>query len=119
MLKLKYELFDFEQWAALAESDPKGFEQLRCLYIEKFIKRMPENNQARMQRLQWRIDMERQRSENPMGACVRISRMMWDAVLGENGLLPTISELDKAFHVTDTAKLPKAKVLPFTPKQSH
>jgi hypothetical protein len=43
-----------------------------------------------MRKLQWRIDRERDLSKNPMAACIKLSQMMWDAVLGEQGLLETI-----------------------------
>ncbi|MCW5626511.1 MAG: DUF3135 domain-containing protein [Burkholderiales bacterium] len=70
--------FDFEEWRDLAASDPEAFERRRLEAIEALIAQAPERERQRLRGLQFRIDMERQRSSNPLGACVRISRMMWE-----------------------------------------
>lgn len=82
--------FVFEEWAELAQSNPEAFEQQRKEYIASFIATAPGKQRSRLERLQWRIDMERRRAPTPISACVRISRMMMDSVYGEGGLVSAI-----------------------------
>jgi len=91
---VKKQAFDFSEWSNLASSDPKAFEQRRELAIEKAILSMPDAKQQRMRRLQWRIDQERRLSKTPMAACIKLSNMMWENVLGENGLLDHLQHAD-------------------------
>jgi len=79
--------FDFDAWASLAQSDPEAFEAKRLHMIEQLIERAPEAMHQRLRAFQWRIDMERQRSANPLQACIRISNMMWDMIYAERGFL--------------------------------
>lgn len=97
--------FVFEEWAALAQTNPQAFEQQRQQFIESFISSAPGRQRSRLERLQWRIDMERKRAATPLSACVRISRMMMDSVYGKTGLVSAIKgEIDH-----DVA--PSAKVI--------
>lgn len=77
---------DFDDWADLARNDPERFEQRRREVIEEFIDNAPEERQAFLRRVQWRVDMERRRASNPTAACVRLYEMMWEAFAGERGL---------------------------------
>ncbi len=70
---------DFDEWAALAKSDPAAFEARRQATIEAYLSAAPAENQQRLRGLQFRIDMERQRASNPLSATIRISNMMWTA----------------------------------------
>ncbi len=81
------ENFDFEVWASLAQSDPAAFEAKRQEMIEKLIEGAPEDLRQRLRSFQWRIDMERSRSANPLQACIRISNMMWDLIYADRGFL--------------------------------
>lgn len=83
---VKHQKLDFDFLTGLAKSDPHRFESLRKATIDSFIAGLPGDRQARMQRLQWRIDQVR-RTHSPMGACVKISSMMWDHLLGPKGLV--------------------------------
>lgn len=87
--------FDFEYWAELARNDPEKFERLRKLQIDKIIQSSPEDIQKRMQGIQWQIDQIRQTTKSPMAACIKISSMMWDSVLGDNGLVEAIEKLQE------------------------
>ncbi len=87
---------DFDEWVALAQTDPAAFEARRSNLIEDFIQNSPNHMQRRLRGLQFRVDMERRRAHTPMGACVRISGMMWDAFLGEGGLRDSLNALIKA-----------------------
>ena len=79
-------LVDFDQWASLAKTDPEAFERKRAEVIEAMIQRMPAEKQQRMHCLQWKIDQVRDRASNPLAACIKISEMMWDSLVGPGGL---------------------------------
>jgi hypothetical protein len=85
--------FKFEQWADLAERDPNAFEEARRRVLQSLIDSAPSAQRRRLQGLQWRIDAERERAPNPLVACMKISRMMWDKVLGEDGLLDGLEQI--------------------------
>jgi len=79
---------DFDEWAELAARDPQGFETLRQETIDAAIDRARSTQQRRrLQGLQWRIDMVRQQAKTPLAACVHMYDMMWDKVLGDEGML--------------------------------
>ena len=89
---------DFDAWSEMARSDPETFESMRLAAIEAVIESAPEANRERLRRLQWRIDQERRLARTPMAACLRISRMMWRAVLGQGGLQDRFGELQRVFN---------------------
>ncbi len=70
---------DFDEWAALARTDPEAFEQRRRDAIESYIATVPEEYRQRLRGVQFRVDMERARASNPLSATIRISNMMWSA----------------------------------------
>jgi hypothetical protein len=84
--KFNFNLAEFDRWAKLAVTDPDAFEDRRSRLIEDFISSAPPERQPRLRGLQWRIDQIRRRARTPLAACITISRMMWDSVLGEGGL---------------------------------
>ena len=96
---------DFDYLTELARSNPSEFERLRQAAIEDYIAALPTERQQRMRRLQWRIDQER-RNHSPMGACLKLSRMMWDHLLGPGGLV-VLMKGDRV----DTPR--SGKVIPF------
>ena len=73
------------------------------------IQRMPEHKQQRMRCLQWKIDRVREQAANPVAACVKLSEMMWDSLVGPGGL----REVLERFGNQDFTPPPKAKVLDF------
>lgn len=106
---------EYKQWVEMAENDPELFERLRRRAIEEVIEKAPESNRQRLRCLQWRIDQERNRSKNPLGACIRISQMMWESVAGRGGLLDHLSKL-KSGTINQSASIgtiAKADVVPF------
>lgn len=86
---------NFDAWSELARNDPAAFETMRLAAIEAVIEGAPEANRDRLRRLQWRIDQERRLARTPMGACIRISRMMWRSLLGPGGLHDRFAELQQ------------------------
>lgn len=83
---------DFDEWAALAQSDPQAFEAHRHHIIDKAIMRAPTHRQHRLRCLQWKLDQIRNTSRTPMIACLRMNRMLWEAVAGDNGLLSCLQQ---------------------------
>lgn len=84
---------NFDQWAHLAVSDPAAFEIQRRQIMDAVISQAPVERQQRLRCLQWRIDRVRDLSQTPMAACLQLSRMMWDSVVGPGGLLDSFQEL--------------------------
>lgn len=93
MDKANYYLEEFDEWASLADSDPNAFEHMRKTLIESFINEAPVDRRTRLRCLQWRIDQERARAGSPLGACIRLSRMMWDRVFERGGLVENLEQL--------------------------
>lgn|SRR5690606_7255215 len=69
--------FDFEKWAKLAQEDPAEFERQREAAVRAAIAAAPPTHRQRLEGLQFRIDMERQRSGSALGACLRLNSLMW------------------------------------------
>jgi hypothetical protein len=74
------EMPTFDEMVRLAKTDPETLERLRMTLIEETIAEAPESCQRRLRGLQFQIDMERRKAGNPLGACVRISKMMHDSL---------------------------------------
>jgi hypothetical protein len=101
---------DFDTAMELARTDPEAFEQYRRDVIEALIARAPERNRQHLRRLQWRIEQERKRASNPLSACVKLYRMMWESFAGECGLIDTLQNTRNSPHSLDSLR-PKAKVV--------
>lgn len=87
-----FDIFAFEEWEALARENPEAFETARRELIESVIVTAPSALQPRLRGLQWQIDRLRE-LHHPLGACVKISGLMWQQVVGENGLLENVRRL--------------------------
>jgi hypothetical protein len=87
---------DFDQWSSLATLDPEAFEARRHELIEDLIRSAPLHRQPRLRGLQWRLDRIREHSRTPLAACIRISEMMWEALVGEGGLRDSLECLTQA-----------------------
>ena len=110
--------FDFDSLAELAQSDPQAFETMRLAMISKLIEGAPEDLRQRLRSFQWRIDMERQRCDNPLQACIRISNMMWDMVYADRGFLWALQALSDpaGLLASDVEATSSAQVLSFKPR---
>jgi len=102
----KTKQIDFDEWAALARSNPEAFEAKRRKTVNDFIASLPESRQAHLRRLQWRIDGVRHRARTPLAACIRLSNMMWESVYGNGGLL---EELRKFQGVASPSREPHSR----------
>jgi hypothetical protein len=83
---------DFDDWSRLASTDPAAFEHQRSQVIERAIRRAPAQRRRRLQQLQWQLDQIRATSRTPMAACLRMQRMLWQCIEGENGLLDCLQQ---------------------------
>jgi hypothetical protein len=108
--------FEFDSWARMASEDPSSFEDARRRMLESLIDSAPEHAQTRLRGLQWQVDRMRE-LHPPLSACVKITNLMWDQVLGENGLIANVERLirNPEPEGRPTAKS-TATVLPFTPR---
>jgi hypothetical protein len=96
MTKEPLEEFDFDTWATLAEHDPDAFEQARRAVLTSLIAAASVENRQRLAGLQWRLDRIRDRASTPLAACIRLSGLMWDQILGADGLVERLQELSGA-----------------------
>jgi len=85
--------FPFDDWARLASEDPDSFETARRLMIDSLIEAAPAPVQARLRGLQWQIDQVRTMTPTPLGACAKISNLMWQKLLGPDGLVEQLERL--------------------------
>ena len=104
---------DFDLWADLAKTDSKAFEAKRSEYLEKALLKIPTAKRERARCLQWKIDQVRNQADTPMSACVKISEMMWDSLVGRGGL----SDALKQISTEKPEPLPQAKILSFSATQ--
>lgn len=96
--------FNFDEWAKMAKEDPDAFEDMRKKMIQEVIDNTSPEIKRRMQGLQWQIDKIRSTSSNPMASCLKISQMMWDNVLGEDGLLENMRMLNNPQEIAKISK---------------
>lgn len=107
----------FDEWRALAARDPEAFEARRREVIAEFIALAPHCRREHLEQLQWRIDRERERYKDPLAACARLSGMMWDRLYGRGGLLAQIRRLDSFWSGEPVPEPPRARVIPFRPRE--
>ena len=84
--------FDFDAWAELARTDPEAFEKERNKAIEAVIEEAPPRSREQLRRVQWKLDSIRDTAPTPMAACLRMQTLMWESVLGEDGLLARLRQ---------------------------
>ena len=102
----------FDDWLDLAMNDPQAFESARSAAIQAFLSSTSPRSRDRLTRLQWRIDMIRQRSKTPMAACQTIYSMMWDHLAGDRGMLEALKSF--AYDgIYSPEPLHNADILPF------
>ncbi len=109
------EEFPFDEWVNLARQDPRAFESARRQVLQSLIASAPAAQRQRLEGLQWQIDRERELADNPMSSCFKISSLMWDKVLGENGLVDNLEQLCGVKPIRQQPAQ-QATVLPFLPR---
>jgi len=109
--------FDFDEWSRLAKADPSAFEARRLALIEEYLRQFPQPDQQRLRGLQFRIDMVRRRSRTPLSACLKISSMMWESLLGSRGLKTALDTLlarpKPPVPARSTGFITSARIIPF------
>ncbi|VAX12100.1 hypothetical protein MNBD_GAMMA24-323 [hydrothermal vent metagenome] len=102
---------DFDHWSEIARTDPETFEAMRTKIIRSCIDSAPQDQQQRMRGLQWQVDCLRAQSRNPLSACLKISRMMWDTLqkLGD-----VSRDLTRPEQAETKSKSTAATILPFS-----
>ena len=82
--------------------------------LEALITAAPSNRQQRLRGLQWRVDMERRKTKDPVLGCQKVFNMMWKSVYGDHGLLQALNGLPTAQGGKAAMSVrPAAKVLAF------
>lgn len=105
--------FDFDEWSALARTDPEAFDLKRRTWINDSIGHGAD--QRRLRGLQCRIDLERMRAHTPLKACLRLSSLMWDSFyeLCDTSVLLSAATDRNESQATPSKSQPSAAVLPF------
>ncbi|VAX10190.1 hypothetical protein MNBD_GAMMA25-659 [hydrothermal vent metagenome] len=115
-IKEKIDNIDFEHWSEVARVDPAAFEAMRTDVINACINNAPRDRHQRLRGLQWQIDCLREKSSNPLSACIKISSMMWDT-MQQLGKLS--QKLNKPEQMPSTREPDKATVLAFRPLKNN
>ncbi|UCC55807.1 MAG: DUF3135 domain-containing protein [Gammaproteobacteria bacterium] len=103
---------DFDEWAKLAATDLPAFETQRKRVIEAAIRQAPTCKQQRLRCLQWKLEQIRNTARTPMVACLRMNRMLWDALAGDGGLLARLHEATCDGAHPGNHRATKAKIIP-------
>lgn len=86
------ELPKFDDLLEMAKNNPEALEALRQQHVSALINSAPEEYQNRLRGIQFQIDAQRQiHSESPLGACVKISKMMHESFAELRGYLNQFS----------------------------
>ena len=72
---------DFDTLKRLARENPSRLEALRRQLVGELLDAAEPEQRARLEGLQFRIDMECKRAANPLAATIRLSAMMRDSLL--------------------------------------
>lgn len=108
--------FDFDEWMALAKSDPAAFEAHRQEAIEKFVCQGSAHRERRLRRTQWRVERERERCGNSLSACLHLQTMMWNSIHADKGLLWALELLSRPSSGRNSSAK-SAKILAFKPRE--
>jgi hypothetical protein len=107
---------NFDDWARLAATDRDTFEAQRKRLIDHAIAQAPVRNRHRLRCLQWKLDQIRATSRTPMLACLRMNRLLWEALAGESGLLERLNRTAHAHQAPARKAGDAAQVIPLTPR---
>jgi len=106
--------FDFDAWARLASDDPQAFEIRRNQAVDQLIRQAPSHKQQRLRCLQWKLDQIRRVAPTPLAASIRMNRLLWESLVGADGLLERLKQPPQARNRRHTAR-----VIPFTASLSR
>ena len=104
---------NFDTWASLAATDLDAFDYQRSRIIEAAIRQAPTRNRQRLRCLQWKLDRIRDTARTPMVACLRMNRMLWEAVASDTGLLACLQSATTGGEAP-RSRATSAKIIPLT-----
>ena len=111
-MRLLREAPTFTQRAKLATEQPEVFERQRARLLRAHIELLEDERRiTTATRLQWRIDMERKKYKNPLGACIALSNMMCDKVWGAGGLQDALNGC--IIPKKNSAQASRSHIIPF------
>lgn len=111
--------FDYQEWAALAKTDPEAFEERRRQYIGLFQDSAGKHRQ-RLLVLQFRINATRRLAQSSPKALPAISRLMIESLaeLGDELSALELLVREQCLAVPPMSKEPlPCKVIPFSPRR--
>ena len=105
--------FDFTEWKNLYQEDPEAFENKRQLWIDSLISSAPQEYHQRLNGLMFQINAKRDRSSNPIQACMDISKMMWTSTADLRTFLEELACLLQNQKALDEREKRTADILDF------
>lgn len=110
--------FDYQEWAALAKTDPEAFEFRRAQYIKQFLNGSGRRKQ-RLEGLQFKIDATRRLAHTPPMALLAISKLMSQSLSDLGDELTALEHLvrgEGAVVAPMDKEQPPCKVIPLPPR---
>ena len=89
------QLPDIDELIKMAVSEPEQLEALRKKLATELIENAPQHYRKRLNGLQFQIDMERRKTNNPLHCCIKISEMMLDSYQNLKTAIQTVDETRK------------------------
>ena len=110
--RINMRLPSFDTLVDIAKEDPEQLERLRDALTQQLIDNAPTHMHHRLNGLQFKIDLERERASSALSACITISEMMHESLHRLKEILTNPEEYlrNQTSH--------SAEVIPFEPKQT-
>ena len=112
---MRHKLPAFDVLVDMARNDPQKLENLRLKLTSSVIEgAATEQKRKRLEGLQFRVDLERERARSPLAATIKISEMMCHSLadLHRSMVTPLVSEEEE--QISESAKIlnfpPPAKI---------
>ncbi len=105
----------FNELVQLAQQDPQALESLRLHACEQLIQAATPEEQRKLRGLQFKIDMERQRSKSTTSICIRLSEKMHTAFTQLKSVLSQAQTMRPVDPLVE--KNISANILPFSTHQ--
>lgn len=102
----------FDTLVEIAKEDPEQLERLRDALTQQLIDNAPTHRHHRLNGLQFKIDLERERAGSALSACITLSEMTHESLQRLKEILTNPEEYlrNQTSH--------SAEVIPFEPKQT-
>ncbi len=86
------QLPNIDELIKMANNEPEQLEILRSKLATQLIENAPQHYHKRLHGLQFQIDMERRKTNNPLHCCIKISEMMLDSYQNLQTAIHTLDE---------------------------